>query len=86
MKKHESRRINNGDEYSYYKNGEIVKTIVKSSLFYCGWVDSNNFLHHLGGPAWSMGIIKFFYIHGIKYGTITEYEIAWNRLEMLDEL
>ena len=85
MNKHESRKLRYGEEYCYYyRDRVILKNNYYVGELYAIYVDSNNFLHSFNGFADE--IWDSYWIHGTEYKNKNEWELAKNRLLMLEEL
>ena len=89
MKEHEYRALikRSEDFYWFGFNGNFCyNTLDELGVEGVGcYVDSNNYLHNLNGPAWCFSGMLDYHIHGKQY-TKEEWDIERNRLLMLEEL
>ena len=89
MKEHESRVIKDRNEkFYFYCNVPIELCCDELSnwsnfLILC-YVDSNNFVHNLAGPAWVNSEVSTYHIHGKQYYRKEDWDIERNRLLMLE--
>ena len=93
MKEHDSRKLEYGDEYEWITKEGNKETLNYTFDGFDDYVDCNNFLHNINGPAWindgdgcSSHQIEEYWIHGKHYENKQDWEIEVNRLLMLGEL
>ena len=90
MKEHESRLITDITEAFYHiSNGKVHENNIyrwEGASFILCYVDCNNFIHNLDGPAWENGGTVCYYIHGKIYYNKGGWEIEVNRIKMLEEI
>ena len=84
------RKLKLKEIYKFYGDNKIEERVFKEYDFEEFYVDSNDFLHNLEGPAMIEYLFTYdnyyYFIHGKEYKTKRDWEIEVNRINTLKEI